>query len=227
MDETEAADNGFITVGIDQGGGLIAGSLGLEPMGIRGIFDTTTFVETLHGLNRSLAANHFALVNGPSFGTIGTITEDILHRAENACHERGGTNPTRYLCHYSVHREYIKAGLPDRRFTGSDAHGADLGISGRTKTKPGTLTFNGQTLNQVRFMDLGVLHGIDADACKRYELDGGGWIEEDGNMFHRREKYDQYFAWYRYMINYSGKKMLSSFTLRGINATVDVNREAA
>lgn len=226
-DETEFPNNGFITTGIDQGSSLTAGSLGLEPMGIRGIFDTTTYVQTLHGLDRSLAASYYALVNGPSFGTIGTLTEDILHRALNACHERGGTNPTKYLCHYSVMREFIKAGLPDRRFTGGDAHGADIGISGQTRNKAAGVRFNEQPIEQVRFMDLGVLHGIDGEACKRYELDSGGWIEEDGNMFHRREQYDQYFAWYRYMINYGAKKILSSFTLRGINATVDVNRETA
>jgi hypothetical protein len=227
VDETEAPNNGLITPGVSYGSPDQAGSLGLEPMGLRGIVDDGTFVETLHGIDRSDPGNEFWKSSGPGFGAVGTLTEDILHRAENATHERSGIIPDTYLCHYSVHREYIKAGLGDRRFTGSDAHGADLGISGGSKNKPASLGFNGKTFHQCRYFDYGTLMCVDKGAMKRYKLQPGKWVDKDGSMWHRRERYEQFFAIYRLSCNYGTARPMSSFVLRGIDAIVDVNREAA
>lgn len=227
VDQTEAPNNGVITTGVSYDATDAAGSLGLEPMGLRGIVDDGTFVQTLHGINRSTAGNEYWKSSGPGFGSVGTLTEDILHRAENATHERSGIIPDTYLCHYSVHREYIKAGLPDRRFTGSDAHGADIGIKGGSRNKPGTLSFNGKVLHQCRYFDYGTLMCVDKSAMKRYRLNGGQWVDKDGSMWHRRERYEQFFAIYRTSLNYGAARCNSSFVLRGIDATVDVNREAA
>jgi hypothetical protein len=196
-------------------------------MGLRGIVDDGTYVETLHGIDRSDEANAFWKSSGPGFGSVGTITEDILHRAENAAHERSGIIPDTYLCHYSVHREYIKAGLGDRRFTGPQANNYDLGLKGGSKNKPASLEFNGSQFHQCRYFDYGTLMCVDKGAMKRYSLSKGKWVDKDGSMWHRRERYEQFFAIYRFSHNYGAKRTMSSFVLRGIDATVDVNREAA
>lgn len=227
LDETDVVDNGLITVGIFYDATDTEGSLGLEPMGLRGIIDDGTFVETLHGIDRSVAGNEYWKASGPGFGSVGTITEDILHRAENLCHARMGIIPDTYLCEYGVHREYIKAGLGDRRFTGDQANNYDIGLKGGSKNKPPSLAFNGSQIHQCRYFDFGTLMCVDKSAMKRYRLQPGKWIDKDGSMWHRRERREQFFAIYRTSLNYGTARVASSFVLRDIDSTIDIAREAA
>ena len=219
----EAVDNGFITKGTTRGS-VIQGSRSEEFMGIRGMFDDGTFVGTFHGLVRSAAANGFFNVAVQS--SVGSISEDLFHRMLNACHERSGIIPGTFLTHYSVHREYIKRTQSDRRYTGDHTMNPDAGIAGQSRTKSPSLNFNDVGFRLGRYLDLGTIYFIDKDACKRYSLQPGKWVDDDGDIFHRQNDTDVFFATYRIMENYSAIKNNSSAVLRGINATVDINREA-
>ena len=219
----EAVDDGYITKGTTRGS-VTQGSRDTEFMGIRGMFDDATYVSTFHGLDRTDAANGFFKV--ASVSSVGAISEDLFHRMLNACHERSGIIPGRYLTHYSVHREYIKRTQGDRRYTGDRVMNPDAGISGQSRTKSPVLAFNDVDFILGRYLDFGTIYFVDEDACKRYSLQPGTWVEDDGNMFHRNNDSDVFFATYRCMENYSAVKNNSSAVIRGINATIDVNREA-
>lgn len=223
VSSSEAVDNGFITKGTTRGG-VTEGSRDQEFMGIRGMFDDGTFVSTFHGLDRTLAANGFFKV--AIRPNVGSISEDLFHSILNACDERSGIIPGTYLTHYSVHREYIKRLQADRRYTGDQTMRPDAGIKGQSRTTSPVLSFNDVDFMLCRYLDLGTIYFIDKDVCRRYPLQPGRWVDDDGDIFHRKENTDIFFATYRVMENYSVMQNNSSGVIRGIDATVDVNREA-
>jgi len=223
VDGTQCPDNAILTKGTTRGS-VSEGSYAHEPMGLRGMFDNQTFVTTFHGLDRSAVGNEF--FNIKVFTSVGALSEDIFHRALNACHDRSGIIPDTFLCHSSVHREYIKRTQADRRYTGDQTMKPDAGIKGGSRTQIASLTFNDVPFRLARYYAFGYLDLIDKDACKKYTLQEGKWIDEDGSMWHRRQDSDDFQADYRIMKNFGAKRNNSSARLTGINATIDINREA-
>ncbi|KKM16035.1 hypothetical protein LCGC14_1689940, partial [marine sediment metagenome] len=155
VSSAEAVDDGYITKGTTRGS-VTQGSRDTEFMGIRGMFDDATYVSTFHGLDRTAAANGFFKV--ASVTSVGSISEDLFHRMLNACHERSGIIPGRYLTHYSVHREYIKRTQGDRRYTGDRVMNPDAGISGQSRTKSPVLAFNDVDFILGRYLDFGTIY---------------------------------------------------------------------
>ena len=223
VSSAEAVNNGIVTKGTTRGS-VTEGSYAIEPMGIRGLFDDGTFVGTLHTLDRTAAANQF--FNVKAFSSVGALSEDLLHRALNACWERSGYNPSHYLCHTSVHREVIRLTQSDRRYTGEQTMRPDPGIKGQTMSTPGALTFNDVKFKLGRYLDFGTLYLIDKGACHKYELQSGRWEDRDGAVLHRTSDQHTFDAVYYSSTNYSATRNNSSAVLRGISATLDINREA-
>lgn len=218
---TDAPDGGFICKGTNRGG-VTEGSFGIEPMGIRGIFDDGTFVGTIHGLDRS--ANPWFKVK--TFNVGGALTEDFLHRALNAPAERKGRLPDVYFMHHSTHREFITLSQTLRRYPGEGAIRPDTGIAGQTREQAAALDFNQVRLRLGRYCDFHTIYLVDGEACKKYVLQAGKWADEDGSMFLRLANVDAYEARYRIMENYGPTLAGSSSVMRTLNATVDVNIEA-
>jgi len=213
---TDAPVNGVITKGVDIGG-VLEGSFNLEPMGILGLVDDGTFVNVLHGLNRT----NEPIFKSNRFSNVGSLEEIILHRALDTCDEIAGAEPDWYTCHHSVHREYIKISLPDKRYSGESLMRPDVGISGGGKKHE--LTFSGSGLEKERYCPYGTLYGIDSSACKRYVNVEGKWVDEDGAILHRGAgTTDTFKGTFRKFSNHGVLQSNSSFILDGINATIDV-----
>lgn len=208
-------DNGVITKGVTIGGTL-EGSWQIEPMGILGIFDEGTFLTTIHGLNRSTDTTF--QVN--DFPTVGNLDEIIFWRALDTCDEIAGAEPQWFTCHHSVHREYIKISLSDKRYSGEALMRPDVGISGGGPKHE--LTFANTPIEKERYCPYGFLFGIDDSSCRRYVNEDGKWMDEDGSILHRVANVDAFEGTYRKFGNYAAIQVNSSFRLRGINATVDV-----
>lgn len=214
-DNTEAVDNGKITKAVSRSGTL-EGSWDLEPMGIIGLVDDGTFRSTIHGLVRSGTP-----YNANVFTGVGDLDEIIFHRAIDTCDEIAGAEPNWFTCHHSIHREYIKISLGDKRFTGESLMRPDVGVSGGGKKHE--LTFGGQAIEKARYAPYGQFFGIDATQLKRYVNVEGKWVDEDGAILHRGAgNTDSFKATYRKFGNYGSLQVNSSFILKGINATIDV-----
>lgn len=221
VDETVSTangpDNGVITKGVEIGS-TVEGSWQLEPMGILGIFDEQTFLTTIHGLDRSLAANSFFNIN--NFTAVGNLNEIIFWRALDTCDENSGSEPNWFTCHHSVHREYIKISLGDKRYSGEALMRPDVGIAGGGPKHE--LTFANTPIEKERYHPYGFFYGIDASVCKRYENQPGQWMDRDGAILHRVADKNAYEATYYKFGNFGALQNNSSFRLEGINATIDV-----
>lgn len=96
-------------------------TVSLSPMGIGGIIDDGSFLTTLQGIDRSVAANVRWKANainvGSAVNSAGVLTLDLMQRAVDIASETGNGFPGVALCHHSVRREYIKLVQTDRRYT--------------------------------------------------------------------------------------------------------------
>lgn len=93
----------------------------MSPMGIGGIIDDGTFLQTLQAIDRSVAANVRWKANAINVGATstapGALVLDTMQRAVDIASETGNGFPGVALCHHSVRREYIKLVQTDRRYT--------------------------------------------------------------------------------------------------------------
>jgi hypothetical protein len=215
-DQTEFPDNGVITVAVSRGGTL-EGSWQLEPMGILGIIDDGTFVNVIHGLNRTTVP----LFKTNVFSSVGDLDELIFWRALDTTDEMAGAEPDWFVAHHSVHREYIKISLADKRYSGEALMRPDVGVTGGGKKHE--LTFSGTAIEKERYAPYGFLYGIDTSKLKKYVNVEGKWVDEDGAILHRGAgNTDSFKATYRKFGNYASLQSNSSFILKGINSTIDV-----
>ncbi len=212
----EAPNNGVVTKGVTRTA-VSEGSWLLEPMGVLGLVDDATFVTTIHNINRSTTGGIYQarVISG-----VGSLDEFVFHRLVDQCDEAAGVEPDTWWAHHSVHRQYIEAGIADRRYTGEATNRPDLGIRGGGRKHE--LQFNGDTIKKERHCPYGTLYGIDTDATKRYEQVTGEWIDEDGAILNRAGDVDSFEAQYRRWVNYGMKRANSSCVARGISATIDI-----
>lgn len=212
----EAVDNGWITNGVSRGG-VLQGSVSLEPMGLVGIIDDGTFVTTLHALSRTTNP----IFKSKRFAGVGGLDEDLLHRAFDAIDELSGKSPNWLTAHHSVHREFIRLTQSDRRYTGEHLMRPDAGITGGGKKRE--VPFNGLTIEKARYAPYGALYIIDDTPLKRYVNTEGEWADEDGSVLSRVSGQDVFQAYYRKFGNHGAVRCNSSAVLDGITVTVDVN----
>lgn len=221
VDETVSTangpDNGVITKGVEIGS-TVEGSWQIEPMGILGLFDDQTHLTTIFGLNRSTAGNEFFNIN--DIASVGNLDEIIFWRSLDQCDENGGAEPDWFTCHHSVHREYIKISLGDKRYSGEALMRPDVGIAGGGVKHE--LTFSNTPIEKERYHPYGYFYGIDQSSCRRYENQPGKWMDEDGAVLHRVTDKDAFEGTYRKFGNFGALQNNTSFRLRGINATIDV-----
>jgi hypothetical protein len=214
LDNTTAPDEGVITMGVSQNG-VLEGSWDLEPMGLFGLIDDGTYVETLHGLSRTT----FPILKCNTIANSGDFDEMVLHRLEDMCDEASGSAPDTLVAHNSVHRQYITWTLEDKRFTGADAKRPDAGIVGGGPK--GELQWGGKTIMKERFAPYFHLLGINKDVLRRLPMVDGEWADEDGAILRNEPGTDVWGAFYRMFVNCYTRKVNCHYRLGGINATVD------
>lgn len=190
-------------------------SFNLEPMGILGIIDSTTFVSSIFGLDRSLAANAFFRSN--IFSSVGTLSPDLLYRAIDNTEEVSGELITDWLGHYSIRREVLKLSEADRRYAGGTSAIAPDAGSTAAKKDP---TFSDLPLRVDRDLPYGTLFGLSKSNLNWLPLVKGEWADDDGSVLGRVKDKDNYEARFRVFENYFSKKGNAFVRLDGINATV-------
>src|SRR6266568_6472106 len=80
-------------------GGSDTGALDGEPVGLLGIVDKTTYLTTIHAIDRSQAANAFFLSS--LLTSVGTLTPDLLQRGIDNTEEISGEVVDTFYCHHS------------------------------------------------------------------------------------------------------------------------------
>jgi hypothetical protein len=192
-------------------------SFNLEPMGILGIVDSTTYVSTIFGLDRSQAANAFFRSN--ILSNVGAVLPDVLQRGTDNTEEVSGEVIDQYLCHVSVRRELLKLTESDRRYAGgSSPKNFDAGTeAGAFKTE---YTFNGTPIKVDKDLPYGTLLGVNKSHLFWVPEVEGEWADDDGTVLFRVPNKDNYEARYRVYENYFSDKGDAHVRFDGITATV-------
>lgn len=192
-------------------------SFNLEPMGLLGIVDSTTYVSSVFSLDRSQAANAFFRSNIVS--NVGAVLPDVLQRGTDDTEERSGEVIDQYLAHVSVRREIIKLTESDRRYMGSgEPKNFDAGTqAGAFKAE---YTFNGVPVKVDKDLPYGTLFGVNKSHLFWVPEVEGEWADDDGTVLFRVQNKDNYEARYRVYENFFSDKGDAHVRFDGISATV-------
>lgn len=197
--------------------GTNEGSYGQEPMGILGIVDSTTYVASIFGLDRSQSVNSWFRSN--VLTSVGALSPDLLQRGTDNAEEVSGEVIDQYVTHASVRREVLKLTEADRRYYGSaKAINTDAGsLAGNFKAE---LSFNNVPIKVDKDMAYGTLVGANKGHLFWIPEVEGEWADEDGTVLFRVQHKDNYEARYRLFENYFSDKGNSHVRFDGITATV-------
>lgn len=170
--------NDVITLGTNSLGSNES-SVGDEAMGLLGIVDSTTYVTTIFGLDRSLAANSF--FRSQVLTSVGSLNQDILQRGVDNVEEVSGKTIDKFVCHTSVRREVQKLVQADIRYeiTDANAHNFDAGSQAGAFKKD--LSFNGWSFRTDRDSPYGTLFGLNTEHLYWIPLDKGSWSGAEGD----------------------------------------------
>lgn len=208
--------NAIVTLGQANAGATADGSFGLEPMGILGIVDSTTYVSSIDGIDRSQAANAFFRSN--ILSSVGTISMDLIQRGIDNTEEVSGEVLNAWFAHSSVRREILKLTDADRRYTDARLLSPDPG------TKAGLfkedLPLVGLGVRVVKDFPYGTLIGANKEHLLWLPETEGEWADDDGTVLFRVPNVDAYEARYRLFENFCSDKGNSHVRMDGITATV-------
>ncbi len=208
-------DNAFITLGVSVGS-TDEGSLDDEPVGLAAIVDSTTFVSTIHGIDRSAAANAFFRSN--ILGSVGSLSPDLLQRGIDNAEEVSGEVIDCFYSHTSVRREVLKMMEADRRYTAQYLMSPDAGTrAGKFKAN---LSFNEIPIKVDKDLPYDTLFGVNRARLFWIPEVEGEWADEDGAILLRSSTKDVYEARFRVLDNFFSDKGNAHVRFDGISSTV-------
>jgi len=193
------------------------GSFSDASMGILGLVDNGTFVQTIFGLNRNATANAF--FNSTVMTNVGVINTDILQRGVDNCEEVSGEMIDKFVCHSSVRREISKMTEADRRYA-SDAKPANYDAGTLAGANKKDLTYNGWSFRTDKDFAYGYLAGVNTSHLIWTPETKGEWAEDDGTILLRVANVDAYEARFRVSENFVTDKSNAQVMYSGITVNI-------
>jgi len=185
------------------------------PMGMLGLIDDGTYVDTFHGISRSA----YPIMRSPVIPSVGGLSLDILQRGFDLAEQLGSAKISALWCHHSVRRAYLALLEADRRYLGSDLMSPD----GGTKAVKGKdVGFGAVPVKCAAQFPYGTIIGLDKRYLVRYVNTEGEWMNEDGSILSRVSGFDAFEGTYRLFENNHNDRPNASFRLDGINASITV-----
>lgn len=214
-----AQDNDVIVAGVSYGAGQTANAFGIEPMGILGLADSTSFVSTVFTLDRSQAANKY--FRSQILSNVGPISEDVIQRGIDNTEEISGEVIDTFLAHVSLRREIMKLTQADRRYNvnpGQTVSSFDAGS--KVGTFKSDQSFNGIPIKVDKDFAYGTLVGLNKEHIFWVPEVEGEWAADDGHVLLRVNNKDNYEARYRLYENFFSDKGSSLLRFDGVSVTV-------
>lgn len=184
-----------------------------EVMGLLGLVDDGTYLDTLHNISRT----SYPIWKSPVISSVGALSADVIQRALDVADQIGEGKVEAFWCHHSVRRAYLTLTEADRRYAGGDLSNPDAGTKA---AKMGSVTFGDIPWKVEKFAPFGMLFGLDKSHFTRYSEVEGEWADEDGTILLRLQDTDAYEARYRIFENYENYRPASCVRLDGIDTTV-------
>lgn len=197
-------------------------NLNRETMGLLGLIDDGTYVNTLHNVNRT----NVPVFKSTVITSVGQLSLDVIQRGIDATDELANgdiANSGIIIVHHSVRREYLKLLQADRRYTGSDLRSPDGGTKKAALKNGGEITYGDIPWRTAKHCPYGTLFGFEKKSITNYIQVKGEWADEDGAILRNVVGYDKWDAFYRIWDNLHTDRPNAGFRLDGITATVNVN----
>lgn len=188
-----------------------------EPMGLQGIVNDGTLVQTFQNVDRVLVPDWQATVLN-----VGALSLDALQRLHDTIDQQSGESITHNLVHHSVRRQYFALVDTARTFmqTGKGPGQFDLG----QEPSGVNVTYNGLPIEVDKDLLLGEWMCVNKDHLTRYVLREGEWAEETGSMFRSVDGQDALQAIYRVALNYGTDQCNAHGKLTGMSITNAIHR---
>jgi hypothetical protein len=186
-----------------------------EAMGLLGLIDDGTYVNTLHNVNRTT----YPIFQSFVMSSVGPLSADAIQRSIDVVDQIGEGSIGKFIAHHSVRRAYLTLSEVDRRYMGADLKSPDVGTKA---AKQGAVTFGDIEWLVDKDCPYGMLFGIDKSYFTRWVEKEGEWADDDGTILLRLQDVDAYEARYRMFYNRSNDRPATCFRMDGINATVVV-----
>ena len=182
------------------------------PMGLFGLVDDGTYVQTLHGVSRVTYPVYKSFV----LSSVGALSLDAMQRAFDAAETKGQGTITEMWCEHSARRAYLTLLEADRRYTSEKLMKPD---GGTAAVKGGDITFGGVPFRTERDFPYGFIVGLDKDVLERYVNVRGEWEDEDGHVLLRSQNtHDLTALWYM-KDNFAISRPNSCFRMDGVTVT--------
>jgi rhodanese-related sulfurtransferase len=182
----DVADNDVVTrAGATDGAGT-----SYEMMGIKGIVDDNTYVDTLHGISRTSFAwwNCSTFANDDNSGTLRDLTIPLMQEAVSAVEKNGG-KVNLIVCDHDMRDAYAALVIADKRYV--NTMDLDGGFKG--------LEFNGIPLVADPDAQPNTMFFLDTDHLQIMQMSDWSWMDKDGAVLSRVSGSDAYEAvlyWY-------------------------------
>lgn len=186
------------------------------PMGILGLIDDGTFVNTYFGLSRTA----FPILQSTVINSVGSLSADILQRAYDVALQVGNCKTAYHLTHPNTRRAYLTIMEQDRRYTGPALRNPDAGtVAFKGGYAGGGLAFGEVPIMVDPFCPFGMWFGLDNRSGVRYVMSDGEWADEDGAVLRAATAVDTWNATYRIYENYAMLRPNQSWRLADISTT--------
>src|SRR3990167_3507629 len=181
-------------------------------MGLFGLVDDGTYVNTLHGINRTT----YPVFRSFVLSAVGALSLDALQRAFDAAEMKGQGNITEMWCDHGTRRAYLTLLESDRRYTSEKLMNTD----GGTKAVKGSdVMFGGVPFKTERDFPYGFVVGADTETMQRYVNVRGQWEDEDGRILDRSANTHDFTALWYMKDNFHIERPNSCFRMDGITTT--------
>lgn len=188
-----------------------------EQMGLLGMVDTTSFVSTFHGIDRSTDPGNY--LQSTVISNVGALSADVMQRAIDTVYQKSRGMTDCIYCEHSVRRAYLVMLENDRRYMGASLMTPD---GGTKAAKQKEIDFGGIPLRADKDAPYGMMFGLQKDTFTRWVLSEGEWADETGAILRFVQDVDSYEAIYRIFDNFSCEKGSVNWKLDGITANAVV-----
>jgi hypothetical protein len=194
-----------------------ASSYDKEQMGLLGMVDTTTFVSSFHGIDRSASPGNY--LQSTVISSVGSLSADVIQRAIDTVYQKSRGMTDVIYCEHSVRRAYLVMLENDRRYMGASLMSPD---GGTKAAKQKEIDFGGIPIRADKDAPYGTMFGLQKDTFTRWIMTEGEWADESGAILRDIPDVDSYEAIYRIFDNFSCEKGSANWKLSGITANVVV-----
>ena len=181
-----------------------------EPMGILGLFDNATYVETLHGLSRTT----YPQLNSRVQSSVGALSLDAIQTNFDVAEQLGDANIDVLACEHAVRRAYLALLEQDRRYQGESLMSPDGGTKAVNRKQ--WVTFGGKPMVTDKHAPYGMLFGIDKTDLRSYVQNEGEWDDTTGAVLKQVSGQDSFYAFYRIWKNYHDSRPNNCFRMDGV-----------